>query len=207
MKVYYFPLHARGECIRMLLTHAKQPFEDVRVQMQDWPKIKNDTSMFEFGQMPMLELENGQRITQTKAIVRSLGQRFGYYSSNPKEAWLIDSTIDFVSDEMGKFAGLLFASPDKKTEMLFELLTKQLPAILAIIEKRVTGKRFIVGDRITIADFVLGSLLFSTVANENHPNFYAFQHILKTYPATSDYIENFRNEMKEYLAKRGPAPF
>ena len=207
MKVYYFPIYGRGESIRMMLTHAKQPFDDVKIQMGDWPKYKGDTAMFEFGQMPMVELETGQRITQTKAIVRALGQRFGYYTSNPKEAWLIDSTMDFVNDESPKFAALLFASPDKKTEMLFEVLTKTLPNFLATVEKRLAGKKFICGERITCADFMLGAFLLSTVANENNANYYAMAHILKSYPAVSSFVENFKNANKEFLAARGPAPF
>ena len=49
MKLYYFPLYARGEAIRIMLSHAKQPFEDIRVSFQDWPKLKAEPGMFEFG--------------------------------------------------------------------------------------------------------------------------------------------------------------
>ena len=63
MKVHYFPIYGRGEPIRMLLSHAKVQFEDVKVPMDQWPKIKSDTARFEFGQMPMVEMENGMRMT------------------------------------------------------------------------------------------------------------------------------------------------
>ena len=208
MKVYYFPVYARGEPIRMMLTHAKQPFEDNRIQMGDWGSMKNNTSMFEFGQMPMVELENGQRITQTKSILRSLGQKYGYYTSDPKEAWVIDSTMDATNEMFELFAIpiLGFCPPEKKPALLFELLTKQLPTFLERMEKRVSGKKFVCGDRITCADFLLGGLLTNTLGNENNPHYYAFQHILKSYPGVSKYIENFVEANKEYLAKRPAAP-
>ena len=207
MKVNYFPIYGRAEPIRMLLNHAKAPFEDNKIPMDQWPKIKGDTSRFEFGQMPMVEMENGLKMTQTCAIIRALGQKYGYYSSNPKEAWLIDSTMDYVNETGGLFGAVIFAQGEKKTELLFELLTKQLPDFLKIIEKRVSGKKFLTGEKLSCADFMLGSLLCNTVANENNPNYYAFAHITKSYPAVVSYIENFKAELKDHLAARGPAPF
>ena len=100
-----------------------------------------------------------------------------------------------------------FVEGDAKLEKLFELLTKGLPNFLAKIEKRVAGRKWIVGDRITCADFVLGALLTSTVANENNPNYYAMAHIVKSYPAVCAFIENFKAEMKDYLASRPACPF
>ena len=208
IKFYYFPLQARGEAIRMILAHSKTEFEDVRIQMGEWPKMKTENGdWFEFGQMPMLDMGNGMKMTQSKAIVRALGQKHGYYSSNPKEAWTIDSTMDYVSDNVEIFVKPAFADGEAKLALLFELLTKQLPQFLSKIEKRVSGKKWIIGDRITIADFMLGGLLTSTVANEGNPNYYAMAHIVKSYPGVCTYIENFKAEMKDYLASRPVSPF
>ena len=139
--------------------------------------------------------------------MRALGQRHGYYSSVAKEAWLIDSTMDFVSDSQEIFVKPAFAEGETKLALLFELLTKQLPNFLAKIEKRVAGKKWVCGDRITTADFCLGAILTSTVANENNPNYYAMAHIVKSYPAVCAYIETFKHEMKDYLASRPASPF
>ena len=72
----------------------------------------NDTTMFEFGQMPMVEFEDGKRICQTKAILRCLGQKYGYWTADPKEAWLIDSTMDSVNDEASHLGNIQFAAPE-----------------------------------------------------------------------------------------------
>ena len=49
------------------------------------------------------------------AILRYLGMRYGYYSEDPYEIWLIDSTVDAVQDIFSKFEGAYFSpSPDAK---------------------------------------------------------------------------------------------
>jgi prostaglandin-H2 D-isomerase / glutathione transferase len=35
-KLYYFPVRNLGEPIRMLMNYAGQPFEDVRIPLEEW---------------------------------------------------------------------------------------------------------------------------------------------------------------------------
>ena len=42
MKVYYFDGYGRAEGIRMLLAHAKQEFEDVRLSPEEIAKKKKE---------------------------------------------------------------------------------------------------------------------------------------------------------------------
>ena len=54
---------------------------------------------FEFNQLPVLINEDGESLAQSKAILRYLGMRFGYYSTeDPEEMYIIDSTIDAIND-------------------------------------------------------------------------------------------------------------
>jgi glutathione S-transferase len=206
MKLYYFPIHGRAEAIRMLLMHAKQEFEDVAVSQQEFGKMKTDSSLLEFGLLPMLELPNGQRLSQTKAILRTLGQTHGYWTKDPKEAWIIDSTMDSVNDELSKIATMKFCQDDEeKKALFFDYLTKGLPQWLSIMEKRLAGKKFVVGDRITIADFCLGAFLHSVHANPENPASCTYKHVLKEYPAVTAYIATMGKECEQRLQSRAPA--
>ena len=86
VKLYYFDVYARAEPIRLLLNHAKVPFEDVRVQGEDFAKLKGDSNKLEFGQLPVLE-HDGRFLSQSAAILRYLGAQHGYYPSDPTLAW------------------------------------------------------------------------------------------------------------------------
>ena len=131
---------------------------------------------------------------------------YGYWTTDPKEAWLIDSTMDSINDEASHLAQIQFSAPEQKREMLFEYLTRGLPIWLGIMEKRVAGKKFLVGSRLTCADFFLGAFLLSGVANPHGAMFFTCQHILKSFPHLSAYIENFKLEVKQRIDTRSPAP-
>ena len=97
MKLYYFDVYGRAEQIRMLLWHAKQEFEDVRLNHEDFGKLKAENQLLEFGQVPVLEVD-GKYLSQSHSILRYLGKRFGYYPEDAHCAWKVDSLLDAVSD-------------------------------------------------------------------------------------------------------------
>ena len=110
---------------------------------------------------------------QSMAILRYLGLRFGYYSTDPMEMWLIDSTVDAVQEIFSKFEGAYFSlSPDMK-QTAFKSLIEQggpLRTFMAAMEKRLKPEgSYILGSALTIADFALGALFFATFFNETSP--------------------------------------
>jgi hypothetical protein len=48
IKVYYFDIFGKADAIRMILTHAKVPFDDVRVNGDDIKALKQ-AGKLEFG--------------------------------------------------------------------------------------------------------------------------------------------------------------
>ena len=58
-----------------------------------------EEGLLEFGQLPVLVWpEDGAYLTQSNAILRALGIRFGYYPTDPMERWQVDSTLDAIAD-------------------------------------------------------------------------------------------------------------
>ena len=92
MKLYYFDVYAKGEAIRILLNHAKVPFEDIRMDGKDF-KLFKEKGYFEFGQVPVLEMPNGHRFSQSYSILRMLGKTYGYYPVDELRAWSVDSAL------------------------------------------------------------------------------------------------------------------
>lgn len=40
-KIYYFNVKALGEPLRFLLSYKNIPFEDIRIESEDWPNHKS----------------------------------------------------------------------------------------------------------------------------------------------------------------------
>ncbi len=97
-KLSYFPVGGRAEPIRALCWLAKHEFEDNMVDPMSWASVK-DNGTYPMQSMPIWE-EDGVTYCQSSAILRMLGIRFGYYSTDPNTMWEIDSLIDMIEDNM-----------------------------------------------------------------------------------------------------------
>ena len=167
-KLYYFDVYGRAEPIRMLLWHAKQEFEDVRLSPEDFGKLKEEGKL-EFGQVPALEID-GKQYTQSHAILRLLGRKFGYYPETDLDAaWKIDSTLDSITDLVALMLKIKNEPEETKKASLENFLGNTLPKWLTAISKRVSengNNGFLVGDKETVADFSFNALLSATFFNE-----------------------------------------
>lgn len=155
MKLYYFDIYARAEPIRMLLTHAKKEFEDVRVTKEQADQMKAEGKL-EFGQLPVIE-HDGKFYAQSAAILRFFGRKNGYYPEDPVLAYRIDSTLDAISDAVTAIVKVAF-NPDAEAKKAagIDLVTNYLPKWLGAIDKRLANNatnKFVVGESFTIADF------------------------------------------------------
>ena len=91
-----------------------------------------------------------------------------------------------VFDTLGKI--LIFTEDSEKPAAIEAFKTGLLPKFLAIAEKqlgKVTGSKFIVGDDLTIADFVLACLTFNVLKNDQCPLSAPLSPVLADYPKFS----------------------
>jgi hypothetical protein len=135
----YFGIYGRAEPLRMLLTHAKVPFNDKRYAFPDdgsWAKRKADgqaSGELQFGGMPIVSVK-GHTMQQMVAILRAMGIKHGYYNvSDPKECYRADFLIECYADaQFGVLAKAAF-NPD------FQDAEKRGPIMENCVEKGFCG--------------------------------------------------------------------
>ena len=67
--------------------------------------------------------------------------------------------------------------------------------------------KFLVGDQMTIADFVVSALFFNIIKNENGPFTQVLSQIIPEYPFLIAYEQRIREENATYLNSRQAMPF
>ena len=205
MKLYYFDMYGRAEPARMLLDHAKVPFEDVRFKREEWPDKK---ASFEFGTVPVLE-KDGKQYCQSKSIMKYLGRTYGYYSEDPEVAYKIDSAVDGMDDLTNSYMKVRYAGEDKEAQAkAFADFMAYFDVWLGIYEKRLaanTTQKYFVGDKLTIVDFEMVALAYSFFMNDANEGGKMMKPVAEKHEVFFKYILGLGEEFKEYLAKR-PQP-
>ena len=111
MKLYYLDLYGIGEPIRMLLSYLKIDYEDIRLDGDQMIKYKTE-GLFEFGQCPMLELDDGTRLVQTSAILNYIGTMNGMTPDDPMMRYWGESTGQHKLDMIRPLFGCII-EPDE----------------------------------------------------------------------------------------------
>ena len=152
-------------------------------------------------------------MNQSKAAARALAVKLGYYSTDPDTMWQIDSLLDYCQDDsiLGVVAGYAFAP--ERTEEGNDNWVGAYKKMGDLLEGRFNhhGKKFIAGDKITLADFSIASLYFSHIYNDSS----AFKELqgrvkecIDSTPKLKAYLEGaLKTEMNPYLGKRQVCPF
>merc|ERR1719343_1871628 len=70
IKLTYFDIEGVAEQCRLALVLSGTEFEDKRVVFSEWPAMKPTTP---YGQLPLLQIDDGPTRTQSNAILRWAG--------------------------------------------------------------------------------------------------------------------------------------
>ncbi|XP_053307171.1 glutathione S-transferase P 1-like isoform X2 [Spea bombifrons] len=193
----YFPLRGRAEHIRLLLGDQGLSWKEDEVQMQDWASGKRDLKKNAvFGQLPRFQ-DGDFVLYQSNAILRYLGRKHGLSGSNEQENAAIDMMNDGVEDLRLKYYRFLFLENAPNKEKYLQELSDQLAAFERILANNSKGPKFLVGDKISYADYNLLDML--------HCNLDISPEILSSFPLLSAYVENLvaRPKLSEYLKSDG----
>lgn len=156
-KVTYFDVAgSRGEELRLALTIAGIPFEDVRIKRSDYPALK---IKYPFPSLPVLEINNQHRIAQTNAALRYIGLSFGLYPTDPLAAARMDVLMDAVEDLRHKISPTLsMRDPVEKSEVRQRIAGDYIPHWGHGIELYFESGPFFTGDTPSVADIKLSVL-------------------------------------------------
>lgn len=112
LKLYYFDIKGKGEAIRLLCAHAGLELEDYRFESRDVFNDMKAKGKFAFGQVPLLEVDEGEgkvhHLVQSGAILKYLGKISGLYPANDP---ILEAKIDAaLAQETDAFTGATVAT-------------------------------------------------------------------------------------------------
>jgi glutathione S-transferase len=151
LKLYYFDFHGgRGETARLALSIGGVAFADERVKGADWPALKPSMP---FGEMPVLEVD-GERISQSNAINRYVGQLAGLYPEDPWQAAQCDEVccaVEALNDALGPSFSMKGDEQKRERERLLAgAIPRCLKGLEGLLAQR--GGEWFAAGRFTIAD-------------------------------------------------------
>ena len=158
MKLYYSP----GACSlspHIVANEAGIPLELVKVDTQT-KTIAREGDFWDVnpkGYVPALELDDGEVLTEGPAIVQYLADRAPDAGSRRRTARFervrLQETLNYITSEIHKTYSPLF-KPDVLPAVREERLA-YLKKRYALIEKQLEGRKYLFGDRFTVADAYL----------------------------------------------------
>ncbi len=171
-KLIYFDVYAKAEHIRVLLTHAKVAFEDVRLTGPDFGARKA-AGEFPAGQLPVWVADDGKIYNQSNAILRALGVEHGYYGKTFEERWSSDMVIDTFEDLWASGVFKIWFAPEQ-TEEGVKALLDGYAKVNAIFEKHIAAHpdwKYLAGNDLSIGDFKAFAQYFAIARNDHkkHP--------------------------------------
>ena len=155
-KLYYFNLKARAELIRWIFAQAGVKYEDIRLDKEQWAKMKPNTPS---GSLPVLEVD-GQMLAGSGPISRFVAEQHGLAGENDLENAQIAGIDDLLTDVTNRFARFWFEKDEAtKAQLKKDLVEKHLPFYLSFLEKCITTNAapegWLFGKKVTYVDLRL----------------------------------------------------
>jgi glutathione S-transferase len=162
MKLYYSP----GACSlspHIVLCEAELPYTLEKVDLSakktdagaDYLKVNPK------GYVPAIELDDGQILTEGPAVVQYLADRVPEKKLAPPsgtmERYRLQESLNFTTSELHKAYGELFNK--SAPEEWKDVVRKRIGARLDVAARQLAGKRYVLGDKFTVADAYFFTIL------------------------------------------------
>lgn len=196
-KLTYFDLPGRAAATRLCFHLGGIEFDDVRIQLQDWPKLQPTTP---FHSLPLLEIGD-EVLTQSHAIARYAAKKAKLYPVDPLAAAKVDEILGYAED-IGKEAQKLYAATPETMSDLRANVEKEILYYVGSLEKKLT-EEFFLGSFMTLADvqFFLQALWLSGGDGSNPFLGLGFSALYKDAPKLRGLMERMGQhaKIKEWL--------
>jgi glutathione S-transferase len=158
MKLYFSP----GACSlapHIVLNESGLPFTLVKADLRAH-KLEDGSDYYQTtskGQVPLLEFDNGERLSEGPAITQYIADQVPAKKLAPAngtmERYRVQEWLNFVTSELHKGIGGLFnpAMPEDGKAVIRAKATSKLQWV----DERLEGKQYLMGDAFTIADAYL----------------------------------------------------
>jgi glutathione S-transferase len=153
------------------------------------------------GRVPTIE-DGGFVLWESHSICRYLAMKYGgeaIYPADPAARASIDRWLDWVLSTVAPadtpvFWGTIRTPPEKRDAAAIAANTKKLAEIFQILEERLAGRQYIDGERVTIADLVLGIFVYRYLNNPHlarpeQPNLAAWCERLRVRPSYKKWVD------------------
>jgi glutathione S-transferase len=193
MKLYYSP----GACSlspHIVLREAGLAFEPVLASTKTH-QLQDGTDYYTInpkGYVPLLEFDNGERLTEGPAILQYIADKAPEKKLAPPygtmERYRVQEWLNFITSELHKGFGVLFnpAMPDDAKNVMRTRLDGRLKWVDAQLE----GKQYLMGDSFTLPDAYLFTVTnwgkFVGVDIAELKNLSAFQARMAARPAVQE---------------------
>jgi glutathione S-transferase len=162
MKLYYWP----GAC--SLSPHIVSREAEIELQLAQLDRAERKTqdgtvlsSVNPKNQVPVLELDNGQRLTEGPVIVQYLADQKPSSGLVPPpgtmERYRVQEWLNFITSELHKTFGPMFrpTTPDEFKKISREYLAQRFEWI----DEQLAGKQYLMGEIFTVADAYMFTVL------------------------------------------------
>ncbi len=162
MKLYYAP----GACSLSPHIVSREAGIDLEFERADIAQKKTESGKDFWGvnpkgQVPVLEIDDGQKLTEGPVIVQYLADQKPNSGLVPAAGTInryrVQEWLNFVASEMHKTYGPLFrpTTPEEFKVLSRELIGRRI----AWLDKELAGKQYLMGDKFTVADAYLFTVL------------------------------------------------
>ncbi|MFT5217894.1 MAG: glutathione S-transferase [Planctomycetota bacterium] len=211
----YWGIRGLAQPIRFLLIAAGIPFSEIRLGLQtdgmlmdeddegeDWDSHRATLDL-PFPNLPYLIDNSGDspvRLSQSNAILRYLARRFDFYGDSDHERTEIDVLQDEAYDFRNQIIDTAYTLGDDYAAAYEEFCSDAMPQYLDSFERylsRRDNKKYFVGSRLSLVDFVLYELFWQmtlmvpgSISPTARPTLQAFIQTFEQDAAIAGYLQS-----------------